>query len=91
MMPLDLFGTGARARVKALEEALAIERARTADLTRQLIAMSDTKAFKVLHPDAVKPPRITVDKNVMRSPSDVPDSTAYLRNLRDAPQKPKVM
>lgn len=86
-MPLDLFGSAARARCKALEEALEIERARTTDLTKQLIAMADTKAFKVLHPDAVKQPKIVVDKDVMRSPTDIPDANAYIRKVRDAPEK----
>lgn len=86
-MPLDIFGTAARARVTALEEALAVERARTTELTRQLIAMADAKAFRVLHPSEVKQPRITVDKDVMRSPTDIPDANAYIRKVRDAPEK----
>lgn len=87
-MPLDLFGTRANARLKAVEEALALERARTADLTRQLIALADTKAFKVLHPTEVKTPKITVDKDVMKAPNEVPDFNAYVRKVRDTPEKP---
>lgn len=85
---MDFLGIGARARVKALEQALEIERARTADLTRQLIAMADTKAFKVLHPNEVtKGPKVTTERAVQMTPTEIPDHNAYVRKVRD--QMPK--
>lgn len=50
---MDIFGKAAKARVKALEEALEVERSRNAELLRQVIALSDAKAYRVLNPSEV--------------------------------------
>lgn len=46
----DLFGTGAKAQVEILKDALAIERKRNEELTEQLIALVDARAHRALHP-----------------------------------------
>jgi len=47
---IDFFGRAAAARTKALEEALEVERGRVKDLTLQLIAMADQKAYRAVVP-----------------------------------------
>lgn len=79
----DFFGTAAKARVRALEEALALERERTADLTRQLIAMVDTKAYRVLTTPS-RPVNANMEtKTVIKNPMDQMNTAAFMAEARD--------
>ncbi len=86
----DLFGIAARARAKALEEALAHERERSADLLKQVIALSDTRAFQSLHAPArmANPDAVAVERGI-KLPTERPSIEAVIaqhrNNLRDKP------
>lgn len=89
-LSMDIFGTGARARVKALEEALSAERARTAELTRQLIAISDAKAYRVLVPSQVTKERGKLEpKAAITSPADTPNHANVVARARDSFRAPE--
>jgi len=70
---MDIFGKAAKARVKALEETLEVERARCAELMRQVIALSDAKAYRVLNPSEVTPRIQTLHQEIpplVKKPTD---------------------
>lgn len=80
----DLFGIAARARAKALEEALAHERERSADLLKQVIALSDTRAFQSLHAPArmANPDAVAVERGI-KLPTERPSIDAVVAAARD--------
>ena len=81
---MDLFGIGARARVKALEEALEAERARTAELTKQVMAMADSKAYRATLPRAERIQRMNmVEKPGITLPSQIQNSANVISRARD--------
>lgn len=85
---MDIFGKAAKARVKALEETLEVERARNAELLRQVIALSDAKAFRVLNPSEVTTRVQTLHQEtppLVRKPTDSRSNIAdTVRKAREA-------
>lgn len=81
---MDIFGSAAKARVKALEEALKFEQARSAELTRQIIALSDSKAYRILNPKEVTKSLVTDPPGVMRKPTDGADFAPFIERAREA-------
>lgn len=81
----DLFGIAARARAKALEEALAHERERSADLLKQVIALSDTRAFQSLHAPArmANPDAVVAVERGIKLPTERPSLEAVVAAARD--------
>ena len=69
---MDLFGHGAKARVKALEEALDRELKRNEELTRQVLALSDRRALQVLGPRTQR--GVMQERTPMAKPLDSPRS-----------------
>lgn len=81
---MDIFGKAAKARVKALEETLAVERERNAELLRQVIALSDAKAYRVLNPSEVTQKTQTLH---LETPPIVKKPTDSRSNIADTVRK----
>ena len=66
-----------------------MERARNAELTRQVIALSDTKALRAITPAQPRAQRLSIDEGRLKSPTDTYRSAAnVISEAREALRKP---